>query len=665
MTPAPRLDLGRVAYFPQAPVRASASGVLTIRNVGAPPPAENLKLGLPHWEVTAIAGNVNEFCIGDFDEPTNTCLNTVNGYDAAVGLVADGMTEFKVPVRITPDGLGLRWFTVTIFSNDPDEPTTVINIIVDSVMLPPCDVDVTPVALDFGALTPPASTELVFSLRNQLTGPNDVCMVSNFRLLSQSSVFSLVDAPPANFDLMPGEARQVRVRATWNVQPPSVPSIVTGSVAFTVADPIAPQLSLPLSATLAPSCLTLIPSSLDFRTVAQGCSSPARTIQVLNHCPWEAVIGPSSMRPSGEFVTVNGISAGTRVGPGSMATVSIAYRPTNLGPDHGSFALSVGQGMADGGMLPLDYVVPLAGEANTDGRNVDELQLNSGKTDVLMVIDNSGSMADKQLALATHMPALLQYATINAVDFQIGVIDTETNSSLLGVMHKTQRGTKILRPATPNLSTEFAELVNVGTSGASESCLEPALWALSEPNLSTNNAGFLRDDASLAIMCFTDANDQSWYPPAYYLDRFLAVRPRARFNYNVMGPFLPMPPPGCSYDTPGSDGRHEFMVTNSGGVQEEICTTDWPTALGRLGASAFMNVGNGGTIYLEARPDLSGPAGLMVKVNGQAIPEFSPAPTSARLWSYDVTGNKVTFDSTALPPPNATISVSYVVACVP
>ena len=54
------------------------------------------------------------------------------------------------------------------------------------------------------------------------------------------------------------------------------------------------------------------------------------------------------------------------------------------------------------------------------------------------------------------------------------------------------------------------QITSVGTSGdATERFLDSAHLALSEPLISTKNAGFLRDDADLLVVFLTDTEDQS------------------------------------------------------------------------------------------------------------------------------------------------------------
>ena len=55
-------------------------------------------------------------------------------------------------MRITPNGLGLRSYQLTLASNDPDQPTVAITITANSVTLPPCDLSITRSVLNFGVV---------------------------------------------------------------------------------------------------------------------------------------------------------------------------------------------------------------------------------------------------------------------------------------------------------------------------------------------------------------------------------------------------------------------------------------------------------------------------------------------------------------------------------
>lgn len=708
--PAPALAFGRIAYFPAASPPSFASRKLTIQNVGTRPnpadPQANLKLGQtdgmngfarPYWEVTPKNGaSADEICVGVFDTSTNTCTNDLptsgaGSYNPAFGLEAGTATSIlDIPVRVTPNGLGTREWEVKIFSNDPDEPVTTITVTANSVELPPCDVEISPIALQFGIVSPPAIKDLAFSIRNRLTGPGDICLISGLELAPEvntptgmPAVFSLPGGAQSEIELQPSETKQFVVRAWPQGQLPPTPAAVSGKVVFNVAHPMNPAREVALAATIANSCLTISPNALDFGTVKKDCNSETRTFNIYNSCSTAVTINSSTMgAPAGEgpggpncmgslpcpeFHIVAGIPAMTTVAAGATTPVSfqLRYRPINYGPDTGAFVINVTQGGQ-----PLDYVVALQGRGDMNGLNTDTFRQDSKpKADILLVIDDSCSMSDKQASLAANMNSFLQYATSNQVEFQMAVVVTEIGGANAPVQsaqfRQTAAGNKILRPTTTNLQSEFSALVQVGTPGGSESCMYPATLALTAPLITdpTKNAGFLRNDAVLAVVCVTDAPDQAPQAPVFYLNQLVNIKGAQRatqFTYNVIGPFLPSPPSGCSYDGT-NDGRHAFMVSQTNGVKEEICTPNWAVALERIGKNAF---GYRTNFFLTSRPDLA--AGRpVVAIDGMVIPERDPDPAlNSKIWEYDATNNSINFEPLYVPEPGRTLTVTYTAACL-
>ena len=119
----------------------------------------------------------------------------------------------------------------------------------------------------------------------------------------------------------------------------------------------------------------------------------------------------------------------------------------------------------------------------------------------------------------------------------------------------------------------------------------------------------------------TDARDQAPQAPVFYLNQLINIKGAQRagqFSYNVIGPFLPSEPAGCSYDDP-NDGRHEFLITQTNGVKEEICTPNWAVALERIGKNAF---GYRTNFFLTSRPDLSAMPGIQVAIDACRFPPW-------------------------------------------
>lgn len=161
------------------------------------------------------------------------------------------------------------------------------------------------------------------------------------------------------------------------------------------------------------------------------------------------------------------------------------------------------------------------------------------KTDILFVIDNSGSMAEEQAGIATELPAFLEALKEGsgvAQDFRVGVITTsvyqrtilsngtdsvrqfpDQSGRLQPVPDSAGNPTdeRYLNGSDEFLLEKFRRLVVQGTTGSGqESPFEAARLAVSEPLTSTpigegGNRGFLRDGARLLVVTVTDEEDCS------------------------------------------------------------------------------------------------------------------------------------------------------------
>jgi hypothetical protein len=133
----------------------------------------------------------------------------------------------------------------------------------------------------------------------------------------------------------------------------------------------------------------------------------------------------------------------------------------------------------------------------------------------------------------------------------------------------------------------------------------------------------------------------------------------------------------CDYDPDHDPQRYIDMVASTNGVKEEICTTDWATALENIGKSAF---GFRTNFALTAIPASTRP--LEVGIDSQPCSATQPCPigqtcsvlsqrcvvptVDARgvtVWSYDSGSNEVSFAPLYVPEPGKTLTVTYQVAC--
>lgn len=155
------------------------------------------------------------------------------------------------------------------------------------------------------------------------------------------------------------------------------------------------------------------------------------------------------------------------------------------------------------------------------------------ETDILFVVDDSGSMAAEQQNLATSFDAFITRLAASPVknEFQIGVTTTSvdwpfTAQNAAGyTVQTTYDGVKpypkgalvaaaghprLLLASSPTLVQDFKANVNVGTNGAGkEQGLRAALLAVTDRIGDGANAGFLRPGARLAVIVVSDEDDCS------------------------------------------------------------------------------------------------------------------------------------------------------------
>lgn len=329
------------------------------------------------------------------------------------------------------------------------------------------------------------------------------------------------------------------------------------------------------------------------------------------------------------------------------------YSPIDLGSDSGAIALDVTQSGQQ-----VQYLVAIQGRGDVGGRQTDTFQQDQQpRADILLVVDDSCSMSDKQTNLANNFSSFIQYAVSANVDYQIGVTTTDAYTNA-GQLRTTGAGSRFLTNTTPNVQSLFSTLVGVGTSGsASEQPLEGATRALTSPNIAGVDPTCVRQDANLAVVVVSDAEDQSNQPVSYYENLLINVKGfsknLSKFSFSVIGPFLPLVALGLRLRRlRRGDPLHLARHPHRCGVREEICNTNWSTTLQGLGRTAF---GFRTQFFLTNTPDLTGGGSINVLING------TPAPPST--YSYDAASNSIRFQPNTTPQPGQTLTVDYATTC--
>lgn len=700
VNPRPTLAFGRVGFFP-GNTTFSVQRKVNIQNVGSrppmPDPTANLYLGevavdgtpgqLPLFELTPGAGtDASEFTI-----------QLASAYTPTTGLEAIAGRNFvDLAVKLQPVSVGMKSATLVLNSNDPAEPTITLTITADVQQPPPCTFITSPAQANFGLVAPGVTKDLPITITNTSVTAGETCYLTGIELGAGSDLaYSIVGGNITEKELQPQESFQVVVRVSPQGATPTTLQTLTGQLVFNSTSAARPQASIPLSTSIGPACLTVAPDPMDFGTVRLGCNSSNRTFSVYNTCSAPVTINSFAMQaPAGQppggpdcpgstpcpeffFVSTPSIpGGGLTLQPGGAAPVTFAakYKPIDLGGDSGAVAINAIQNGQS-----ITYLVGLRGRGDTTGTQIDTYTQDlQPKADILLVVDDSCSMEDKQVALGQNFGSFIQYAVAANVDYRIGVTTTTElaeECTPFGCVPNSSKGPegklvvdgalKWVTPNTPNVGGVFGRLVNVGTNGGGvETGLACAVKALTPPVVSGHNAGFLRPDANLAVVVITDASDQSSQPVSYYQDLLVNVKGYQRlsyFTFSTIGPSLPQAPSNCTYDGSGANSsRYRPVVNFTSGVFDEICSASWSVTLQNLGRTAF---GFRTQFYLQNQPDVA-VGNVVVKVNGMVV-NGCASESGCTTWWYDAATNSIKFAMNATPQPGVPLDIEYTQNCYP
>lgn len=691
--PSPLLNFGKVAFFSGSPNTKQTRNLL-IENKGTRPITggreTNLLLGEAatdfrgEW-VTIVEANA-ETIPGEF-----TVEKTA--YDPETGLIAEaGKNATVLKIHFAPQSIGTKAATVTIKSNDPDEPVVTINVTAESLLLNPCNFTVAPdPRADFGLVAPGDYRDVAVNVTNNATGNSaqDVCLISGISIPETGgNVFSLAyGAVVESVEILPGETYSILVRAKPTGNAGQAVTEVFGKLEFFMSVETNPRREIELKAAVSQACLSIAPDDWNFGTVEVGCRSSSKAFNIYNSCAAPVVLknvkvqngGGNTACPSNalgcEFeisqapspaIPASGVTLNSG---GSNVTFRARYLPGDFNSDTGAIAVE-----AEQYGQPVTYLITLRGKGDTQGYNEDTFsQDGQPKSDILVVMDNSGSMGFAQDRIAENFEFFVDYATDQGVDYHLGVVSSDMDDAAeSGKLWRTNQGRRPGCPLTPsravlwvdpsmsNAAEEF-ECALPGTNGsATEEMLEAGYHALTTHMApGAYNHGFLRDEAKLSIVIVTDAKDQSPRPATFYLSQFMNIKGFNRASDLSIHALAGFAVPGtCSYDSGPDDGKFAYLVRQTSGVRDEICTTDWKKALEDIGRGAF---GFRTTFFLTAFPDQANGV-IQVFLDGDEVPKVLDGST---VWAYDPIQNAVVFDANFAPQAGDALTVTYTVSCNP
>ena len=487
-------------------------------------------------------------------------------------------------------------------------------------------VKVTPTALDFGSLSS-GDDAMVRTFTIKSVGDEDLHVDSVF-ISAEDAGFTILTDTTA-FVLEPGDSADIDV-AFQPVAPTNSSVAVVSS-----DDPDAPQVTVDLYGEAEGALLLIDPDPMDFGDTYVGCAKD-NTIDLTSVGTDTLIISGLSFMGDG-FTLNTGYALPITLEPGESFALDFTFEPTDEAEFGGALtvtsneALGVRTGTQTGtGVFAIEY---------TDEWVVPE----DPPTDIMFIVDQSGSMDDDQRALAENFRNFISALNTYSTDWQIIVANNDQGCNTTG----------ILTPSTSGYQSIFEDAVSEGSGTYIvdyEALLVPAANGIEATDARECNEGFMRPEALLHIVAVSDEPEQSdctdiWSACESRWEE-LVDEIRAKKGSDaltkvsaVAGPV----PGGCSgagnSAEPGTG--YAEAVAETGGVFLSICD-DWGASVEELAEASVQQ----DTFALSHNAYESS---IVVLVNG--------SPRSSG-WHYDDDTNAVIFDS-APPDEGATVTISY------
>lgn len=290
--------------------------------------------------------------------------------------------------------------------------------------------------------------------------------------------------------------------------------------------------------------------------------------------------------------------------------------------------------------VPKQIAPPAPGEKVSEDNGGDIV---IPKVDILFVIDNSGSMQTHQNNLAMNIGAFTQaFGTINDLDYHIGVISTDDGTDSWGggngdCCGKLIGSPKVVTNTTPQRDRVLSQNILIGTDGSgTEKVFSPVLMALSEKMLKTENAGFLRAEATLVTIFITDAEENGRETANDLYSGLLRLKrgdPNRVLGYGVIVPSWETRCARDAGDAPVKIEEYLTMVINGAANTNvmSLCSRTFGTELVNLADDIVRQISS--VMLLNQLPDVST---IKVMYGTEVLPE-----DSKKGWAYDPARNAI------------------------
>lgn len=289
----------------------------------------------------------------------------------------------------------------------------------------------------------------------------------------------------------------------------------------------------------------------------------------------------------------------------------------------------------------------------------------NNKVDIVWVIDNSGSMSDEQSALGYNFRSFIDSFVENKSNYQMGITSTDTTGRGSIYEHDGE-----FLGSVPVLTSDmdqsdvrnnFIRNVKVGVGGSgSERGLEAASMAINKSSYSASqNYGFVRDDAFLAVIIVSDENDISPNSTNSYIESIRA----AKANPSQVAIYSIVDTRSKSYEDPFTSvvdlDRYYSNWINPGGlryINASDSTGGFVEDIHEDFAQSLLNIGSDIVELIKSFQLNNTPLiySITVKIDGEFIQK-----NNINGWTYDDSTRSIKFNGDSVPVHGAKVDIDY------
>lgn len=279
----------------------------------------------------------------------------------------------------------------------------------------------------------------------------------------------------------------------------------------------------------------------------------------------------------------------------------------------------------------------------------------SKMVDVLFIVDNSSSMWEEQSRLGERLGSFI--SSLTEANWQIGVTTTDISDGTYGLkgslVNLDGASGYVLTKQTPNAESVFKNtVVREETIDCTSKCpsldeqpIRAAMMAMNKRN--SENNGFFRDGADLAVVVLSDEDERSDAPwnattPNQFLRHVSSIWGDSK-KVTVYGIIVVPDDYDCAVEQSVTGGRYGTYVASlselTGGILGSICDSDYSKNLETIGKRVQELLNH---VILKYDPD---PDTLSIRLT----------PDSQIGWSLE--GRKINFEQPL--PLETRIEVTY------